>query len=85
MQQKRELEQQQIKRDLQAQIDEKQRKKDELKMKRQQDDIRDEQRVRDQMKQIAVSEAMSPDLVPNYPGGGVAERMPTSTVYNQNM
>lgn len=61
-----------MKRELQAQIDEKQRKKDEEKMRMKQEEIRDEQRVKEQMYELAVAEGMQPEPVqmPNYAGAG---------------
>ena len=90
MQQKREADQQVMKEALQAQIEEKNRKKDLETKRREQHEIHDEQRVKDEMKHMAVAEGMdqygtqdprNPQNMDNlntkYNGG--------QTVYNQNM
>ena len=53
-----------------------------------QEEIRDEQRVKEQMYELAVAEGMQPEPVsmPNYPGGGAANasvhQKGNATAYN---
>lgn len=84
-----------MKKALQEQIDEKQRKKDIEKMKNKAEEVRDEQRVRYEMRALAVSEGMAPEggaqaqevTAANYELGNQPynPQMQGSTVYNQNL
>ena len=58
MQHKREMEQQAMKEALQAQIDEKQRKKDMEKQRMKMEELRDEQRIIQDMKNMAIAEGI---------------------------
>lgn len=77
LQQKREQEQQAVKAALQQQIDEKRHKKDQELLRRKAEDMRDEMRVKDEMRTMAIAEGQVSMQAPGQPTA-------PQTFYNEN-